>query len=162
MCPDELTLHSLAATQRFEHGLMIWLSEQDTYYILYDYLLPPSEGTVVSTTITSVQIIRGPLDLEPGASPANRVKEDPPAGYAEPVSGFGLVWRDEVQGVRGVRERLGWALVEEMSYISAYQCEPACGSHWNCYLLGPDGTVFHLSYNAHLGYLWQIWGQMED
>ena len=162
MCPDELALHSQAAAQRFEHGLMIWLSEQDTYYILYDHLLPPSEGTVVSATITSVQIIRGPLDLEPGASPANRVGEDPPAGYAEPVSGFGLVWRGEVQGVRGVRERLGWALAEEVSYMSAYQCEPAYGSHWNCYLLGPDDTVFHLSYNAHLGYLWQIWGQMED
>lgn len=34
--------------------------------------------------------------LEPGMSADNRVADMPPPGLFEPVSGFGLLWRGEV------------------------------------------------------------------
>jgi hypothetical protein len=41
----------------------------------------------------------------------------PPAGFYQPVRGFGLVWREEA----GVRDVLGWATAEESSFSAAFQ-----------------------------------------
>ena len=51
---------------------MIWLAEEDTYYLLYDDYLLPSLDLLPSTSGGSLQIVRGPLDLEPGAGPNHR------------------------------------------------------------------------------------------
>ena len=83
MCPRAPALHTPAAAQRFERGYMIWLAEEDTYYLLYDDYLLPSLDLLPSTSGGSLQIVRGPLDLEPGAGPDHRTGETPPPGRVE-------------------------------------------------------------------------------
>jgi hypothetical protein len=85
---------------------MMWIEAQDAHYILYDGFITPSGRQYISSKLTSLQILDGPLDLKPGASAGNRIGETPPNGFFEPVSGFGLVWRGEVVGVEDVRAPL--------------------------------------------------------
>jgi hypothetical protein len=155
ICPKAPPLFSYAAAQRFERGLMIWIKAQDTYYILYDGFITPSGRQSATSAITSLQILNGPVDLAPGSSVGNRVGEAPPNGLFEPISGFGLVWRGEVVGVEGVRARLGWAMEPEYGFDTIYQCEMSCGSNWDCYLEGPQGATFHLTYLLHVGHFWE-------
>ena len=152
-CPAQEALTSYAASQHFERGLMVWVEETDEFYVFYDE--PDGQGFhVVHRTVG--------LELKPGASEDNSIGEEPPPGLYEPVSGFGLVWRGEVEWPYGdnVRERLGWATVAESGYDSAYQCStPAYPRLWNCFLLGPGGEVFHLRPDSTAGVriLWEEW-----
>ena len=152
-CPADEALTSYAASQRFERGLMVWIEETDEFYVLYDE--PDEQGfQVVHRTVG--------LELKPGASEDNRIGEDPPPGLYEPVSGFGLIWRGEVEWPYpdNVRERLGWATVPESGYDTAYQCAiPAYPRLWNCFLLGPGGEVLHLRPDSTAGVriLWEEW-----
>ena len=152
-CPADQALTSYAASQHFERGLMVWVEETDEFYVYYDE--PDDQGfQVVQRTVG--------LDLKPGASEDNRVGEDPPPGLYEPVSGFGLIWRGEVEWPYpdNVRERLGWATVPESGYDTAYQCStPAYPRLWNCFLLGPGGEVLHLRPDSTAGVriLWEEW-----
>ena len=152
-CPADQALTSYAASQRFERGLMVWVEETDEFYVFYDE--PDEQGfQVVQRTVG--------LDLKPGASEDNRIGEDPPPGLYEPVSGFGLIWRGEVEWPYpdNVRERLGWATVPESGYDTAYQCStPAYPRLWNCFLLGPGGAVLHLRPDSTAGVriLWAEW-----
>jgi hypothetical protein len=156
ICPKDARLSSYAAAQRFEHGLMIWVEAQDAYYILYDSFITPAGRRSIPSTITSLQILHGPLDLTPGASPDNRGEETPPNGLLEPISGFGLVWRGEVVGIEDVRARLGWAVEPEYGFDMVYQCEMSCGSTWDCYLQGPEGEIFHFYWLLHFGHFWEL------
>jgi hypothetical protein len=152
-CPAAEALTSYAASQHFERGLMIWVDETDEFYVFYDE--PDEQGAqVVRRTVG--------LELGPGASEDNRIGEDSPPGLYEPVSGFGLIWRGEVEWPYpdNVRERLGWATVPESGYDTAYQCStPAYPRLWNCFLLGPDGEVIHLRPDSTAGVriLWEEW-----
>ena len=152
-CPVAEALTSYAASQHFERGLMVWVEETDEFYVFYDE--PDEQGfQVVQRTVG--------LELKPGASEDNRIGEDPPPGLYEPVSGFGLVWRGEVEWPYAdvVRERLGWATVPESGYDTAYQCStPAYPRLWNCFLLGPGGEVLHLRPDSTAGVriLWEVW-----
>lgn len=67
--------------------------------------------------------------------------EETPPGLYEPVSGFGLAWRGEVEGVDPrVRERLGWATAPEVGFTARYQCQTTVvAGAWTCYLEGPGG-----------------------
>jgi heat shock protein HslJ len=103
ICPNDAPLFSSAAAQRFEHGMMIWIEALDDYYILLNHDENVSSSDQGWSTLTSLRIIQGPLELKSGASPDNRVEEDPPLGLFEPVSGFGLVWRGEVTGTEDLR-----------------------------------------------------------
>jgi len=155
ICPREAQLVSYAAAQRFEHGLLIWIEAQDTYYVLNDGFITPSGRQPIASKLATLQILNGPLDLTPGASAGNRVEEEPPNGFFEPVSGFGLVWRGEVVGIEDVRARLGWAVEPEYGFDTIYQCEMSCGSTWDCYLRGPQGEIFHLYWLLHVGHVWE-------
>lgn len=155
ICPQDAPLHSYAAAQRFEHGLMIWIEAQDAYDILYDGFILSSGRQHMSSKLTSLQILDGPLDLTPGASAGNRIEEAPPNGLFEPVSGFGLVWRGEVVDMEDARARLGWAVEPEYGFDTIYQCQMSCGSHWDCYLQGPQGEIFHLTWLVHVGHFWE-------
>jgi len=152
-CPGEEALTSYAASQYFEKGLMIWVEDTDEFYVFYDE--PDEQGfQVVHRTVGLV--------LKPGASEDNRIGEEPPPGLYEPVSGFGLVWRGEVEWPYGdvVRERLGWATVPESGYDTAYQCStPTYPRMWSCFLLGPGGRVIHLHPDSTAGVriLWEEW-----
>lgn len=161
MCPKDAPLHSFGAAEQFEHGLMIWVEALDSYYIFYDQDVNVLDSGQVSpsfSSLTSLQIIKGPLDLKPSASRDNRVKDTPPPGYSQPVSGFGLVWRGEVAGTEQVRQRLGWATEAEYGFDTIYLCEVGCGPpYWNCYLRAPEGQILHLYYLVHFGHFWEEW-----
>ena len=152
-CPEGEARTSYAASQHFERGLMIWVEDTDEFYVLYDE--PDEQGfQVVRRTVG--------LQLEPGASEDNRIGEEPPPSLYEPISGFGLVWRGEVEWPyeEDVRERLGWATVPESGYDTAYQCStPTYPRMWNCFLLGPGGEVIHLHPDSTAGVriLWEEW-----
>jgi hypothetical protein len=134
ICPRE-PLHSYAAAQRFERGTMIWLEEPGRYYILQG--APLFEGAARK----GVDIIDDPLEIVRDTSSEVQA----PPGLHAPVSGFGLVWRGDVAGSPGYRERLGWALEPELGYEAILQCDdalPSGGRSWRtCYLRGPDGEV---------------------
>lgn len=157
MCPAGSPLHSSAAAQRFQRGLMIWIEALDEFFILFDSDQHPSDSTQGWSSLKSLHILRGSLELRPAASPGNRVDETPPPGYFEPVSGFGLVWRGEVTGTDDIREMLGWAEEPEYRFDTVYQCQASCGAYWDCYLRGPDGKAIHLYYLMHFGHYWEEW-----
>lgn len=152
VCPDGPPLASFAAYQRFESGQMIWVEATDTFYILFNLGAHPTDSRLVFRTL-------GPLVLLPGASPDNRVEETPPAGLFEPVSGFGLIWRGEVEGLDAdVRQAMGWAAEQETGFQTMIQCQrPETYSARTCYLLDADGRVIVLSYNAIAGNVYWYW-----
>ncbi len=149
ICPDGPPLNSYAAAQRFERGWMIWVEESDTFYILFNLGAHPFDSRLAFRTL-------GPLVLRPGASVDNRVEETPPAGLLEPVSGFGLIWRGEVEGLDvDLRQALGWAVVPESGFETSVQCErQETYSSRTCYLQHIDGSVIVLAYHALVGDVW--------
>ncbi len=157
-CPKDPPLSSYAVAQRFEHGLMIWMEALDVYYVLLDHNQNVADSSQGSSSLTSLRIVQGPLELKPGASADTRVAEPPPPNHFEPVSGFGLVWRGEVLGGEGIRAALGWAVEPEYGFDTVYQCAMSCGSDWHCYLQGPKSEIFHFSLLLHFGRFWEVVG----
>ncbi|NLF64387.1 MAG: hypothetical protein GX579_07265 [Chloroflexi bacterium] len=152
-CPAGPSLSSAGASQRFERGQMIWVEQTDTFYILFNAGAYPGDGRLVFVTLA------GPLVLTAGGSPDNRVGEDPPPSLHQPVSGFGLLWRGEVEGLAvDLRQALGWAVEKEFGFQSQLQCErPETYSDNTCYLLAADGSVIVLGYHAIAGNVWWRW-----
>ncbi len=146
-CATAPALTSQAAAQRFESGQMIWLAARDEYFVLYDGATQSNPGAMT--------YLPGPLSLRPGASADNRVSDTPPPGREQPVSGFGLIWRDEVEGAQNMRAQLGWATQSEFAFSTPYQCLAAPAPEWHCYLRAPDGRVLRLSFIPQQGYFWQ-------
>ncbi len=137
-CPAGEPTTSYAAGQSFERGLMIWVEDTDEFYV-FDSEPDPSGLLIYHSTVG--------LILKPGASEWNRVGEDPPAGLYEPVSGFGLIWRGEVEWpeVGDVRERLGWATEPEFGFDTTSQYAIlACPRGWTAYVRGPHGEILRL------------------
>jgi hypothetical protein len=136
ICPRE-PIRSYAAAQHFERGLMIWMEEPGWYYIL-------EEERQQGTDRNRVDIIEDPLQV---VRETSQEVEAPP-GFHAPMSGFGLVWRGDVEGSPGYRQRLGWALEPEFGYEATLQCDdarPSGGRSWQtCVLQGPDGEVIVL------------------
>lgn len=149
-CPEAPAQESYAAGQYFERGLMIWVEEADDFYVFY-------EGEDAQGFQTFDWVLE--ITLKPGASEENRVGEDPPPGLYEPVSGFGMVWRGEIEWVRAdVRERLGWATAPEAGFTTAYQCATRMDPRlWACFLRGPRGEVLSLrpDSTAQVRLLWE-------
>jgi hypothetical protein len=144
-CPAEEAAESYAAAQYFERGLMIWIEDEDFFYVFYEGEDEYGRQSFDSTPAQSVK---------PGASEENRVGEEPPPGLYEPVSGFGLVWRGEVEGIHPkVRERLGWATAAEFGYTLATQCQMyVVAGAWTCFLGGPRGEVIRYGAMTTAGY----------
>jgi heat shock protein HslJ len=148
-CPQEQPLLTFAATQSFENGRMIWLESTDTFYILFNEGALPFDSRQAFITL-------GPFRLKPGASVDNRIGVDPPTGLFEPVSGFGHIWRNEIEGMDlDIRDALGWGLASEFGFDTALQCqEQQTYSERTCYLLESDGSVLTLSAHAIAGNVW--------
>ncbi len=150
VCPQAAATHSPAAAQHFERGLMVWVKQPDTFYIFYETSQQPPRV---------FEEIHAPYRFRPGASPNNRAGETPPRGLYEPVSGFGQLWRGEIEGAQNVRQRLGWAKEPESSFNTSYQCEIALFPRlWNCYLGSPDGKVLALRPDSTAGVhlIWNV------
>ena len=150
-CPASAPAESWAAYQRFERGFMIWVSNTDAFYVFHNL---DNNGALRLTTV------RGPLQFKPGASPNNRVPETPPPGLQQPISGFGLLWRGEVEGAQGLRSQLGWAVLPEAGFTTTYQCEGYPNTNYpspTCYFRGPDGAILQIYYVQYFGYYWRGW-----
>jgi hypothetical protein len=151
-CPQTEPHESNAAGEYFERGLMIWIEEWDDFYVFYRG--KDAQGFQTFDWISEPT-------LRPGASPDHRVGETPPPGLYEPVSGFGLIWRGEMEDVRSdVRERLGWATEPEFNFDTAYQCVTPTHPHgWTCFLRGPHGEILWMSPDstAQVRFLWREW-----
>jgi hypothetical protein len=99
-CPRGQALQIAAAREPFERGEMLWRGDLHQIYVLrqggawavYDDLW--RDG-----------------DLEWDATIV------PPAGFLQPVRGFGLVWRQQA----GVRDDLGWATASEATFDATFQ-----------------------------------------
>ena len=137
-CPYA-TLNTNWVAQDFEHGQMFWAESSDRIYILY------AGGNRWSATQNSW--FEGMPEFDPTLIP--------PAGYFQPVRGFGLVWRDEqaLEGYR-VRDQLGWAITQEYAWgAGAWQCT-AVTKYSTCYLGDPEGIVYELKPE---GSGWEVW-----
>ncbi len=148
-CPEMSPQRSAAAAQYFEHGFMVWVEASDTFYVFYE----PAPGE-----LPTMEMLIGPVQLKPGASPDNRIGETPPPGLYEPVSGFGMLWRDELEGISGARQRLGWALAPEFAFDTARQCQtPTLYRGWRCYLQGPGNKVLEMypDSTAQARFIWK-------
>jgi hypothetical protein len=91
-----------------------------------------------------VDILVDPLEITGDTSSEFQA----PPGLYSPVSGFGLVWRGDVEQSPGYHDRLGWAVEPEFGYEAVVQCDdarPSGGRSWQtCYLQGPDDEVIVL------------------
>lgn len=124
-CPRAAT-RSGGAVQRFQNGMMIWVAGLDAIFVLYsDSVFSPKWEYLTDPWAD------GMAEEDPGI--------EPPAGFYEPVRGFGMVWRSPSSGYV-VRDRLGWATEPERGFETAYQCDSA-PKYNTCYLLGPDGVL---------------------
>jgi len=93
------------AYQTFEHGAMIWSNqigwfELEVIYVLYN------DGSYLRYDDT----------FDPAVDPTSG-GETPPAGLAEPVFGFGKLWREHPD----VRAVLGWATAGETGGSGRFQ-----------------------------------------
>jgi hypothetical protein len=90
-----------SAYQSFEHGAMLWLQGTPSQiYLLY----PDGRYTRFTDTYDPA------IDPESGG-------ETPPAGFVEPVRGFGKIWRT----YQDVRLAFGWATGNELGGTSTIQ-----------------------------------------
>ncbi len=147
-CPISAPITTYALSQRFERGLMIGLL--DGIYILFD--TPGVEGG---------QFVQVPDPWAPGLP---TIDTEIPSGYYEPVFGFGILWRGELDPViygsltGTIRSRIGWAVEPVYGYTTLFQCDSTAIEEFRvCYLLGPDETIYALS----LGF-WEPWTGVEE
>ena len=149
LCPSGPARASYAAGQQFEHGQMIWVELTDTFYLLFAAGAYPGDDRAVFRTV-------GPLVLLPSASADNRVGVEPQLGQVEPVSGFGLLWRGEVDGLSiDLRQALGWALAAETGFETMLQCQAdTTYSAHTCFLQDSDGSIIKLAGHALVGDVW--------
>lgn len=144
-CPRSPPLRSHAAAQRFERGRMIWVETLGVYYVFLYGDRP---------TLQPFRQLTDPLALKPNASPDNRIGLAPPPGHSEPVSGFGLLWREEAYGAEGLRAQLGWAVEPEFGFDTQIQCEAALTYSWSCYVQTPERTILNYGYTRLVGMYW--------
>ena len=134
VCPQEV-IRTEAAFQPFERGQLIWLKTPGRYFILENQNVAPGDIRRPLSTIAD------PLTVS--RQTADTVK--PPANLYAPTSGFGLIWRGDVEASSGFRAQLGWALQPEVGYEASYQCDdaaPSGGRVWQtCYLTVPSGQI---------------------
>jgi DNA-binding beta-propeller fold protein YncE len=92
-CPSELPRATQMAEQSFQNGLMVWLEDTRTIYVLRN------DGTwaVYDDTWDETQPEGGFYT--------------PPPGLREPVRGFGKVWREQLGAPNAA---IGWATAREV------------------------------------------------
>jgi hypothetical protein len=109
-----------AAYEPFERGHMLWRGDTTVIYVLY------ADGAYQTYEDTWVE------------GDTVETEETPPQGLAAPRRGFGKLWVTQPD----VRDRLGWAMAEEISYTMLV--ETMRGRGIDVYLTLPDGRVLLL------------------
>ncbi|GIK55905.1 MAG: hypothetical protein BroJett015_15680 [Chloroflexota bacterium] len=126
ICAQDAALLSPAAEQQFEHGWLIWVGEEDLIYVLYeDDVFSPKWQAFTD-------------EWDPG-DPVSDTTIIPPDGFYQPLRGFGLVWREQPF----VRDRLGWAVVEEVGGDTAVQ-RTSYARYNHTYIRALDADIWHL------------------
>jgi hypothetical protein len=145
-CPQDEAVVSYAAGQFFEQGFMLWIEDTDEMCVFETE--PRSPNMKHYYCLANVG-----QHLRPGASADNRLGQDPPPGLQEPVSGFGLVWREEVDWSEagGVRQRLGWAIEPEFGFDVTWQ-DAVSKCTWTRYLRGPGGEILVMGPATTIGW----------
>lgn len=142
-CPISPASSGYAVSQQFERGLMIELNGQ--IYVLFN------QADIIGGQYVVVE--------NPWQAGRPEVSVNPPRGFYEPVWGFGMLWRGELDPdlygdlAVNIRSRVGWASAPAFGYTASYQCDStAIPSYRACYLQGPDTVVYVLN----LGF-WEPW-----
>lgn len=152
-CPQPEVFTSEAVAQEFEHGRMFWLQATGDILVLFDVSLdefddeatPTPQGTpVIEEDLPPAWLIFDDPWLE--GMPEDDPEIQPPEGFRQPRRGFELVWRDNPE----VRERLGWAVGEEVPFTMQWQFERLPGGDWRYFndaaggiiILEPDGVTW--------------------
>jgi hypothetical protein len=141
--PTPVVGQIFVAEQLFERGRMYWLQ--------------PIQKIWVATTDSSDQqvwfvyedtFVDGETEIDP--------KLTPPAGFIQPVRGFGKLWRENTD----VQETLGWAEAAENGYMTRYEYRAGGTVKNNEYIYGAgkhlitlqDGQIIEFNENG----TWQI------
>lgn len=126
--------------QRFERGWMMRDPRFEDQILILFYRRPddPTGGSREYLEDT----------WEPGM-PEEDPEIKPPAGYYEPVGAMGKAWREPY-----VRDRLGWATTEPVSFETEYQCDTR-PKYSRCFVAGPDNEIFQLGPEGS----WELWPQ---
>ncbi len=125
ICPTT-PLYSAAAEQHFEHGIMLWIAEQDNIIVLFD-----DKQFSPKYNIFQDEWEEGKPDRDDALQP--------PEGFGQPIRGFGLVWRTYPE----VRDRLGWATGEEIGFDTIVQ-QTTRYKYNATYIRALDGNVYYL------------------
>ena len=125
ICPTGPALVSAAAEQHFQRGVMIWVEAEDRILVLFDDGNSPRWKPY--------------RDEWDAGEPVSDPELVPPPGLYQPVRGFGLLWRTEPS----VRERLGWAVDQEMAYQTMVQ-RTSYAKYNSTYVRALDGDVWYL------------------
>ena len=125
ICPARAAVVSAGAEQHFQGGVMLWSAGEDRIYVLYGDGQSPNWAAFTD-------------EWDPG-EPESDPTLEPPNGLYQPVRGFGQVWREQP----GVRERLGWALGEEVAYQTAVQ-RTSYAKYNETFIRAMDGGVWRL------------------
>lgn len=130
-CPDGEPSVSQASTQLFERGRMFWIAATDEIVVLFN--IPPDAETEEPAWVMMVDPY---VDGDPEDDP----EIQPPDGFRQPRRGFGVVWRT----VPGVRDRLGWAIGDEIEFMTTYQRETTDEGELQLYFADEAGAVIKL------------------
>lgn len=148
LCPQTAALTSFAAAERFEQGQMFWIESNDIHFVLFNAHSLPEDGRQTYRAFT-------PLVLLPGASIHNQLVLTPPEGMYQPVSGFGLIWRNEVASLPPeVRHAIGWATEREYGFTATFQCAAVQNVMVACFLQDPYGQIISFDWQNKL---WAYW-----
>jgi hypothetical protein len=99
-CPSGEAFEVGAVYQEFENGYMLWRSDTNDIYVLFD------DGSARYFVEANYAIL-----------PAPALDQMPPLDRQSPSEGFGKVWANAA----GIRDQLGWALEDEIGYNAAIQ-----------------------------------------
>ncbi len=146
-CAKSLAVTTPAAYQLFEHGFMIWLEWDHIIYVFFDDSQPANGMPPTAQALD---------EWKPG-DPESDPSIVPPAGFYQPVRGFGLAWRTK----DNVRSRLGWATAAESGYQTPYQCDAIrtafnSPGYFHCYFRDVAGRVIEFR-NDGWGSGWKFW-----
>jgi hypothetical protein len=144
-CPDQPAVVAQTIAQHFERGLLLWRAVPDTYGSqIYAFF---GDGQWPAWNPTNDQWRQG--------QPESDRALVPPAGFYQPVRGFGLFWRDANFNPAGAaRDRLGWALEPESALGErALQCRVQGDWAAGCFLGGPDDQILLVEGNS----AWSMW-----
>ena len=111
-CPEHAPVVVTAVQQDFERGRLLWLPTHPLY---------PELGSVIVVLVGNGSTPQSGGVLYPDTWQVGEPEFDPdlvpPAGFVQPVRGFGKMWRDALQPA------LGWGVEEESSVTVQWQTD---------------------------------------